>query len=117
MEDDTKLAAEEKAKQEAEEKAKQEAAAKNSDAGTEGQNTPSPLEQAEAINKKKEELLDREERVLERKEKLEATRMVGGRAQGGAMNVERTEDQKKTDNAQEFFKDTALGDAIKKTNE
>ena len=40
-----------------------------------------PLEEANRINKEKAELLDREEKLLNRKEKLHAEQMVGGHTQ------------------------------------
>ena len=42
-----------------------------------------PLDEAKAINEKKEALLDREEKLQTRKEKLHAEQMVGGRAIAG----------------------------------
>ncbi len=66
---------------------------KGENKGENKEGSPTPLEQAEAINKKKEELLDRQEKLMERQEKLEATRMVGGRAQGGT--VEQKEESPK----------------------
>ena len=46
-------------------------------------NEPSPLEEADRINKEKEKLLDREEKLQDRKEKMLAEEKVGGRARSG----------------------------------
>ena len=80
--------------------------------------TISPLDRAEAANKETAKNLDRKEKLLDREEKLLAEERVGGRARIGAGGTEpESEEKKKINQAQEFFKDTALGDAIKKTNE
>ena len=64
----------------------------------------------EAANKKAEEILDRQE-------KLHANQRLAGTTGGQVVSEQVTPEQKKTKQAEEFFKDTALGDAIKKTNE
>ena len=46
-------------------------------------NSTSPFAEADRINKEKSDLLDREEKILERKEKLAAREMVSGRAIAG----------------------------------
>ena len=51
--------------------------------------SPSPLEEADRINKEKASLLDREEKILERKEKLAAIEAVGGRARAGTNEVKK----------------------------
>lgn len=76
-------------------------------------NEPSPLEEADRINKEKATLLEREEKLQDRKEKLFAEEKVGGRAKTGITQTFSPEDNKKN-NASEFFKGTALGDAIDK---
>ena len=64
----------------------------------------------EAANKKAEEILDRQE-------KLHANQRLAGTTGGNVVTEQVSPEKKKTNQAQEFFKDTALGDAIKKTNE
>ena len=64
----------------------------------------------EEANKKREEILDREE-------KLFANQRLAGTTGGNVVTKQVSPEKKKTDQAQEFFKETALGDAIKKTNE
>lgn len=79
---DEKEEAEKKAAEE--KKAKETASAEeNPKDGLPGKVGPSALDEAKAINKKKEELLDREEKLIERKEKFEADRMVGGVTEAG----------------------------------
>ena len=46
-------------------------------------NEISPLDRAEAANKEKEKLLEREEKLQDRKEKMFAEEKVGGRAKVG----------------------------------
>ena len=48
-------------------------------------NEPSPLDRAEAANKEKAALLDREEKLQDRKEKVIAEEIVGGRARMGTI--------------------------------
>ncbi len=64
----------------------------------------------EAANKKAEEILDRQE-------KLHANQRLAGTGGGHVEAKLVSPEEKKKVQAQEFFKDTALGDAIKKTNE
>lgn len=45
----------------------------------------SPLDEAKAINTKKEELLEREEKLMAAKEKMLAEERVGGRASAGGL--------------------------------
>ena len=56
-------------------------------------NKPSPLEEASRINKEKAELLDREEKLQDRKEKFLAEERVGGRAIAGKPETQKTEEQ------------------------
>ena len=56
-----------------------------------------------------------EERV--KAEESYAKMKLGGRSEAGQENIPVDKDTKKSNDAQEFFKDTALGDAIKKVNE
>jgi len=48
---------------------------------TEEKKTPNLIEEAKIVNTKKEELLDREEKLQTRKEKLHAEEMVAGKGQ------------------------------------
>ena len=75
--------------------------------------------EAQEVNKVKAELLEREEKLQKRKEDLHATQMVGGHTVAGQEDKDKdlSPEKKKTDQAAEFFKDTALGDDIKKTND
>ena len=51
----------------------------------EEEKTPaSELDRAEAANKEKRELIEREEKLQARKEKLHSIQMVGGRAEAGS---------------------------------
>ena len=65
----------------------------------------------EEANKERKELLDREEKLYAEQ------KLAGVSGSATQQKKEVSEDQKKVNNASEFFKDTALGDAIKKTNE
>ena len=80
-----------------------------------GKESLSMLDEAKAINEKKEELLNREEKLMERKETFEAERMVGGTTQAGQTPQEQTEEQKSKAAAKEFWKGTPLEDAIDKS--
>ena len=64
----------------------------------------------EAANKKTEELLARQESLF-------ANQRLAGTTGGNVVTEQVSPEKKKTNQAQDFFKDTALGDAIKKTNE
>ena len=64
----------------------------------------------EAANKKTEELLTRQET-------LHANQRLAGTAGGHIETKTVSPEDQKTAQAQEFFKNTALGDAIKKSNE
>ena len=50
-------------------------------------------------------------------QKLEAEKMLGGETGGHVETKTQTPEEKKVTQAKEFFKGTALGDAIAKTNE
>lgn len=71
--------------------------------------TNAATERLEKANAKTEELLNRQEELYQN-EKLAGT--GGGRVESKPIS----EEEKKTTQAQEFFKDTALGDAITKAN-
>ena len=63
----------------------------------------------EAANKKSEE-------ILERQEKLHANQRLAGTAGGHVDAPKVSPEDKKTADAAEYFKDTQLGDDIKKAN-
>lgn len=81
-----------------------------SETGTLIEQTDKRIERIEAANKKTEELLNRQEEAYT-KQKL------GGQTEAGQPSQEISAEKKKSNNAEDFFKGTALGDAIKKTNE
>lgn len=72
---------------------------------TEEKKELTPLEEAKEVNKRKAELLDREEKLQEQKEKFEAERMVGGRAEGGVENKVKTQDEKDEEAAKAFIQE------------
>ncbi len=53
----------------------------------------------------------------DRSEAIAAKRELGGMSEAGQPPVKKSEEQKKQSEAEEFFKDTALGDAIKQTKQ
>ncbi len=74
-------------------------------------------DKTEAIVTRQEEANKKTEELLERQEKLYANQRLAGTS-GGRVESEKVSPEKaKINQAEEFFKDTALGDAIKKTNE
>ena len=80
--------------------------------------TTSELDRADSIVERQKRENDRREEILKREESLAARRAIGGTTEGGNMgSKEVSPEVKKANDAAEFFKDTALGDAIKKTNE
>lgn len=70
--------------------------------------TISELDRAEAANKEKKELLEREEKLQVRKEKLHAIQMVGGRAEAGQVPKEETEDEKWEKDAKKRYEGTGM---------
>ncbi len=110
----------EKEKKEAEEKAVEEAKAKEAASGTDDtkdgvqQKTISELDRADQIAERQKRENDRREELLTREEALAARKAVGGVAEAGQSAPAQTEEDKKKTQASEFFKDTALGDAIDK---
>ena len=94
---------------------------------TEGKETDKPVEntdkpvslydKTEAIVTRQEEANKEANKILDRQEKLHANQRLAGTTGGNVEVKTETPEQKKTNQAQEFFKGTALGDAIKKTNE
>lgn len=67
-------------------------------------NQPSPLEEADRINKEKATLLDREEKLQDRKEKIIADEAVGGRARAGQ------EPEKKEETPQDYSEKVMKGE-------
>ena len=66
---------------------------------------PSPLEEADRINKEKAVLLDREEKLQDRKEKLVAIQQVGGQTVAG-----QEPEQKKEDSPTEYVDKVMAGE-------
>lgn len=106
----------EEAKPETEEKTEDETDATLPEEGGDKGKTTSILDRADEINDRKERILKREEALQDRKDAFAARKAVGGETEAG-QPAEKSESQKKEANAQEFFKGTALGDAITKVNE
>ena len=74
-------------------------------------------DKTEKIVTRQEEANKKTEELLKRQETLFANQRLAGTTGGNVETKQVSPEKKKTDQAQEFFKDTALGDAIKKTNE
>ena len=72
-------------------------------------------EKTEAIVTRQEEANKKTEELLERQEKLHANQRLAGTGGGNVPVKTVSPEDKKTENAKEFFKDTALGDAIAKS--
>ena len=51
-----------------------------------------PLDEAQRLNNEKAALLDREEKLIARRERLAAEEMVGGRASAGSMHMTKEEE-------------------------
>ena len=82
--------------------------------------TPKPLTKVQEINaasERAEKANAEHERLILLDQELLAERKLGGTVGGRVETPEVSEETKKSNTAQEFFKDTALGDAIKKANE
>ena len=77
----------------------------------------SDLDRADDIVLRQKIENDRREKIISREEELHARKVVGGTADAGSVKQEVPAEQKKADDAAEFFKGSALGDAIKKANE
>ncbi len=88
-----------------------------------GKNIPSSdkpvslYDKTEAIVTRQEEANKKTEELLERQEKLHANQRLAGTTGGNVLAPVVSEDEKKTKQASEFFKGSALGDAIDKANE
>jgi len=74
-------------------------------------------DKTEAIVTRQEEANKKTEELLKRQETLFANQRLAGTTGGNVEVKTVSPEDKKTAQAKEFFKDTALGDAIKKTNE
>ena len=72
-------------------------------------NTQSALDRAERANAEKRELLEREEKLTARKEKLAALQMVGGQAEAGQVP-----EKPKEETPQEYAKRIVAGDIDEK---
>lgn len=77
----------------------------------------SAYDKALELVKRREEATKAEKEILDRKEKLAANAMLGGNSGGRVEPKLVSPEDKKKAQAKEFFKDTALGDAIVKANE
>ena len=77
----------------------------------------SEYDKALALVKMREEASKVELEILARKEKLAADELISGTGGGHVDAPVVSEEKKKVDKAAEFFKGSALGDAIKKANE
>ena len=92
-------------------------------ADTSGTQTNPPMENLSEFDKLKvsndamEKELVRGRELKAEGQKLEAEKMLGGDSGGHVDAKFISPEDKKTNNAKEFFKDTALGDAISKANE
>ena len=75
------------------------------------------IEEARRENDRKEKLLEKEEALIARRERLHAEQMIGGSSMAGQTTERVPEEVKKLKDAKEFFKGTALEDAISKANE
>ena len=96
-------------------------------ADTEGKEAGKPVEtpdkplslyeKTEAIVTRQEEANKKTEELLTRQETLHANERLAGTGGGHVDAPVVSEEKKKVDKAAEFFKGSALGDAIKKANE
>ena len=76
-------------------------------------NTPKPkevsdLDRAEAANKEKAQLLEQEQKLMDRKEKLQAIQMVGGQTITGQSPKPKTEDEKWSEDAKKRYAGTGM---------
>ena len=89
----------------------------NTDKPTEESDKPLSLyDKTEAIVTRQEAANKKREELLEREEKLFANQRLAGTTGGNVVTKQVSPEKKKTNQAQEFFKDTALGDDISKAN-
>ena len=79
--------------------------------------TPQPIIDALAAAKRLEEANAEHKKLLDRQTDMISNKILAGTAGGHVESKQVSEVQQKVNQATEFFKDTALGDAIKKVNE
>ncbi len=84
---------------------------------TEDKAPVSLYDKTEAIVTRQEEANKKTEELLERQEKLHANQRLAGTSGGHIEAKQVSPEDKKTAQSKEFFKGTALGDAIGKANE
>ena len=77
----------------------------------------SDYDKALALVERREAATKAEKEVLEEKKKLAANSMIGGTTGGNVVSKLVSPEDKKINDAKEFFKGTGLGDAIAKANE
>ena len=117
MKGGTKMEKTEEEKKKLEDEAKEEVG-KSEDAGKGDQpKTPSAIIDALAAAQRLEKATQKHKEQLDRQEDMIARKILSGSGGGHVETPELTPEEKKTAQAQEFFKDTALGDAISKVNE
>ena len=89
-----------------------------SDTSTDNDKKPISLyDKTEAIVTRQEEANKKREELLDREEKLFANQRLAGTTGGNVAAKAVSPDNQKTYEAEEFFKDEALGDARRKTKE
>ena len=98
------------------EESKEEEPVKTEDAGDKYETTP-VIERARQENERMEAVVKELRTENDRHERIMAKRALGGESEAGQETKQVSPEDKKISNAKEFFKDTALGDAIKRTNE
>jgi len=79
--------------------------------------TISVLDRSDQIAQMQKRENDRREAILTREEELQARKAVGGETEAGQQAPVISEDQKKIDNAVEYFKGTQLEIDLKRANE
>ena len=79
--------------------------------------TPSAIIDALAAAKRLEQATQKHKEQLDRQEDMIARKILSGSGGGHVETPELSPEEKKTAQAKEYFKDTALGDAISKVNE
>ena len=113
-EEKKKIEAEEEAKRVAEEEAK-----KNSGDGNKGgeSNEEDLLSRVKAENERMEKNILENKKIIDEQKRIAADAILAGKSSGGSGSGPKPkEEERKIEQAQEYFKETALGDAIKKTN-
>ncbi len=90
-------------------------AGNETDKPVENEGSQTPAESQEEEYKKLKERNDKIQEELIRGEKLKTESLLSGEGGGHIENKELSEEDKKKKQAGEFFKDTALGDAIVKS--